>query len=277
MKKIICFISLLVCIFSVMTVVHAEGVNISVPSETKAIAGNTVTVNIDITGNTGIALGKVRLGFDKNVLIPLSVEKNDVLRSVANFQSNIDDPNIDASELDSVIISWMNYSPLNDNGTLATVTFAVSDNASGTSDLVLTVEELADAATNNVTATVTNGTLNVSDGTTGEINGDKIDVAMSANTITKTESAVGGTMSLSVYSPKSSNATFILCIYDSENSLVAATVQNKALAAGPNTVTFNSISASVNKVGTYAVKVYTWNELEKMMPLTDTPVMVTMN
>lgn len=260
--------------FSLMTAVHAESVNISVPSQTNTIPGSTVTVNIDISGNTGIALGKVRINFDKNVLTPLSVDKKDVLQSVANFQSNIDDPNIDASDLDSVIVSWMNYSAINADGTLAAITFAVSDNASGTSNLTLTVEELADAAMNNVTATTTSGTVSVSDGMTGETDGDEIDVAMSENNITKTTSTVGGTMSLSVYSSKSNKAAFILCVYDSENYLVATSIKNQELAAGPNTVVFDSIGAAVNKVGTYAAKVYTWNELEKMIPLTDKPIMV---
>lgn len=274
MKKIICFMSVIICMFSLMTAVYAESVNIFVPSETSTTPGSTVAVNIDISGNTGIALGKVRISFDKNVLTPLSVDKKDVLQSVANFQSNIDDPNIDASDLDSVIVSWMNYSSINADGTLATVTFAVSDNASGTSELKLTIEELADAAMNNVTATATSGTVNISDGITDGTDDDKIDVAMSENNIIKTTSTVGGTMNLSVYSSKSNKAAFILCIYDSENYLVATSIKNQELAVGPNTVVFDSVSAAVNKSGTYAAKVYTWNEVEKMIPLTDNPIMI---
>lgn len=276
MKKIICFISVLICILSVMTAVHAEGVNISLPSETEAVAGGTVTVNIDISGNTGIALGKVRLNFDKNVLTPISVEKKDVLQSVVNFQSNIDDPQIDPSELDFVTVSWISYSTLTDNGTLAAVTFAILDNASGTSNLMLTVEEIADITATDVTASVTNGTVKISGGKSEETSGDKIDVAMAANNINKTTSTISGTMSLSVYSSKSNNASFIFCIYDSDGCLIAVNVKKQELAEGSNSVALDSLSAPVNKIGTYAVKVYTWDELEKMIPLTDEPVMFIM-
>ena len=276
MKKIICFISVLICILSVMTAVHAEGVNISLPSETEAAAGGTVTVNIDISGNTGIVLGKVRLNFDKNVLTPISVEKKDVLQSVGYFQSNIDDPQADPSELDFVTVSWMNYSALTDNGTLAAVTFAVSESASGTTDLTLAVEQLADSASNDIASSVTNGAVKLSGGGNGDIESDEIEVAVVSNNVNKTASTIGGTMSLSVYSPKTDNASFIFCIYDSDGCLIAVNVKKQELAKGPNAVALNSLSAPVNKIGTYAVKVYAWDELEKMIPLTDEPVMFIM-
>ena len=277
MKKAVSIIMSLVFVLSCITVVYADGINIGIPESTDAAAGGMVAVNINISGNTGIGLGKVRLDFDKNVLTPISVDKGSILSGAWYFQTNIDDPNADSSDMNFVTVSWMNAAALTGDGTIATVTFAAADGASGISDLKVTVEELTDGLTQDIPASVTNGVVVFSGGSgdSENNNGNEIDVALAESSMNKTASTINGSMNLNVYSPKTETASFIFSIYDSNGSLVAVSIKNTTLTEGVNTVTLDSINAPVTNVGRYTAKVYTWNNLNDMMPLTDMPVTVT--
>lgn len=278
MKKAVFIVMSLIFILSFMTSAYAEGINIGVPESTAAEAGGMVVVNINISGNTGIGLGKVRLDFDKNVLTPISVDKGSILSGAWYFQTNIDDPGLDSSELDFVTVSWMNAAALTGDGTLAAVTFAAADGVSGNSEFKVTVEELTNGLTQDITASVANGVIEFGGGSgdSGNNSGDEIDVALAENSMNKTATAINGSMNLNVYSPKTETASFIFSIYDSNGNLAAVRIKNTTLTEGVNNITLDSINAPVTNSGKYTAKVYTWNNLNDMVPLTDIPVTVTM-
>ena len=268
MKKIITMIFIIaVCMMSCVIGVYAE-CNISV-SNVNATPGETIAVNVEISGNTGMAIGKIKLDFDKTKLMPIQLNKGSVLDNAMYFSSNLEDENTDASDLDYINFTWMSTSNLNDNGNLATILFVVKSNINESIVLDAAVQELADVNQKDVSAQITSGKINVSSVNDNKDTNEYL-VGVSKDTVSKDNSTISGDINLSVYAPKNDTLTFIIGVYDSDGILIATDVVKKNLSTGVNDVIFDKINERVNKIGIYAVKIYSWDSLEGMKPITET-------
>ncbi|MBR3965890.1 MAG: S-layer homology domain-containing protein [Clostridia bacterium] len=88
-------------------------------------SGDTVTVTLTMSGNTGVAGLNVRLEYDSDVLTPISVDTGSAL-SGKSVTSNFDAPTFKASsELITFIL--VNMSDIRSNGSFFTVTFKAKD------------------------------------------------------------------------------------------------------------------------------------------------------
>lgn len=270
MRKLICTIIACVLILLSLPVMALDNCKISIDDVT-AMSGGTVLVTLKMENNPGVAIGKIKLGFDKEKLLPVSAEKSDILTNVWSFTSNIDDPNTDPTELDYVTISWMNMTDITGDGKLAVIEFAVKENVSGTTDIQVEVNELAKDTQDNITAEVAAGTIAFNSGSNKEPS-DDIVLGFSTTTVTKTSTSIGGDVNLSVYSSEPISASFISTIYDNSGKLLAVKTKNDTLEAGVNDVSLGEINANADDENSYFVKVYMWNSLEGMKPLTNEPI-----
>lgn len=272
MKKIIGIITALALILSCVPV-FAEGCTISADSST-ATENGTAVVTIKIENNPGMAIGKVKLNFDKTKLMPVGASKGDVLQNAYSFTSNLDDESIDAAELDFVTITWMNMADITGDGTLATVEFAVVGEQTGDTDIGVEVSELANAMQADISAAEVNGKVSFGGGDSGgDTDNDGIELGISSSTVTRSGSNISGSMDLSVYSPEEETAAFIFAIFDGTGRLTAVKVKDKVhLNAGANTVPLDEISATVSTDKACAVKVYMWGSIDGMRPLTSEPI-----
>ncbi|MCI8403778.1 MAG: hypothetical protein HFE49_02625 [Clostridia bacterium] len=271
MKKLICGIMIAALLVMSIPAMAQGKCKISVENA-EAVSGGTALVSLKIENNPNMAIGKIKLTFDKEKLMPVSAEKQEVLQSCYSFTSNLDDPNIDASELDYVTISWMNMADISGDGTLAVIEFAVLEGVSGSTDIAVEVSELANAMQNNIAADAVKGQITFTGGGDDKTDED-ISLGFSETTVSKTPSSIGGSVSVSVYSPKALNAAFICTIYDDRGKLCAARIKNEALKSGINEVEIGDIRASANDQSSYAVKVYMWDSINGMKPLTSEPIM----
>lgn len=268
MKKIICtFIASILLILS-FPVMAADNCKISADN-TEAMSGGTALVTLKIENNPGMAIGKVKLNFDKDKLIPVSVEKGDTLASAWSFTSNLDDPNIDSSELDYVTVSWMNMANITGDGTLAVIEFAVKDDVSGSTDIDVEVSELANDLQNNITSEAVAGKVTISNENEENPTSDDIVLGFSTTTVTKTDNMIGGGVSVSVYVDRPIEATFIYTIFDDKGVLLAVRTKTETLKAGINEVFLGELNAKADSDSDYYVKVYMWNSLDGMKPLTN--------
>lgn len=263
MKKYIGIFLSVFMIFACVTVGSAESMKISI-SDVTASAGETVIVSVNMENNTGMALGNIKVGFDNKKLIPVSVVKGDVLSSCWYFTSNLEDENLDATELEDITFSWMNISNMTANGTVANIEFAVKEGVTEDTELTLEVTELANSAGADITAGTENGKIVL--GSSGNAEADEYAVEIASTTVSKGENKIGGKVELSVYSPIAESAVFVCGIYNSDGVLVAVDVEETDLSVGINPIKFEEINAEVTGIGKYAVKVYSWNSLTGMKP-----------
>lgn len=272
MKKLVCSI-IIAALFIMSLPVMAQG-NCKISAEdTEAVSGGTVLVSLKIENNPNMAIGKIKLTFDKEKLMPVSAEKKEVLQNCYSFTSNLDDPNIDASELDYVTISWMNMADISGDGMLAVIEFAALEGVSGSTDIAVEVSELANAMQSNISAETVNGHVTFTGGEGGDKTEEDISLGFSETTVSKTPSSIGGSVSVSVYSPNALNTAFICTIYDDKGTLCAVKIKNEALKAGINEVKIGDIQVGANDQSSYAVKVYMWDSINGMKPLTNEPIM----
>lgn len=119
--------------------------------------GDEVTVNVSVNDNRGYCAGEFILGYDSDVLTPVNVESGDAASEY--FVSN------KAYTDDEVYFAVIDETLMTDGGTLASVTFKVSENVvlySG--DLTLSVPTLVGNITvgyglNNVKSTAKSGQI----------------------------------------------------------------------------------------------------------------------
>ena len=270
MKKLICI--LVVCVMISISLPAMAADCIITADETAATDSGAAVVTLKIENNPGMALGKVRISFDNTKLIPVSVSRGELLTNAYSFTSNIDDESIDAAELDYVTVSWMNMANIIGDGNIASVEFAVVGNP--TEDAVIDVEvsELANMMSEDITASAKDGKVTFGNGGDGNDNGG-IEVGISSTTLAKNDTGIGGSMNLSVYSSEATSAAFIFSIFDGAGTLAAVALKdNVALKAGINEVPLGEIRANVPAGTACAVKVYMWNSVRGMVPLTDEPI-----
>ena len=96
--------------------------------------GQTVTVPVEISNNTGIMGFSVSIDYDKNILTPVSVSAGTII-------SGLFDDSIESSEAGSFNVVWSGTENCTQNGVLFNVTFAVSSNATGTTKIELSYSQ----------------------------------------------------------------------------------------------------------------------------------------
>lgn len=129
----------------------------TVNSASQLRPGDEVTVNVSVNDNRGYCAGEFILGYDSDVLTPVNVESGDAASEY--FVSN------KAYADDEVYFAVIDETLMTDGGTLASVTFKVSENVvlySG--DLTLSVPTLVGNITvgyglNNVKSTAKSGQI----------------------------------------------------------------------------------------------------------------------
>lgn len=271
MKKLICTVIMCFMMIIPMSAMAADNCKISVDNAT-ATADGAVIVTLKIENNPGVAIGKVKLGFDKTKLIPVSVDKADRLSSAYYFTSNLNDPNTDTTELDAVTISWLNMANITGDGNLAVIEFAVQENVTGTTDITVEVSELANDTQSNIAADTASGVITFTSGDNENPN-DDIVLGFSTTTVTKTENNIGGDVSVSVYAPASINETvFIYTIFNSSGQLIAMKTKSSELKTGINEVSLGTLNAAASEDSVYYVKVYMWDSIDGMKPLVNEPI-----
>lgn len=268
MKKFILTVCFAVSIFVMLSLsAMAEGECRIFVEDVSANGLSTVAVSLKIENNPGMALGKVKVYFDKEKLTPVSVNKGSILADSEYFTSNLDDPNMDEKDLDYINFSWMKTSNISGDGELASIEFAVLENTD--TDINIEVSELANAMQNNLTAAVNGGKITFA-GNSGEDDNNKdIIVGITSNSIKRGNSSVSGDVSLSVYSPEEINATAICSIFDGRGKLSAVKILDTSLKSGVNDITLKNLNADIPVSDMCYAKVYIWDSIEGMKPLTE--------
>ena len=131
-------------------------------SDATARPGTEFTVTVSIVENPGIAAFTFEVEYDESVLTWISVERGDM--SVGTWDIAVGDE-----------LRWFNSDNYTSDGTLLTLTFRVNDGAeSGTTSIMLTYDpdDVCNEDLDNVTITVTAGTVTIPSHTPGDINGD---------------------------------------------------------------------------------------------------------
>lgn len=139
MKKIFGFIIFIGIVFSFCSVALAEN------AEFKILKGDmkpdgTIDAKVLIENNPGISAFVIDMEYDKNKITPISINQSDILKD-GTIASNIQQENIDISELNKVTIFGMSLNDIKENGELFVVTFNVVDKAQGETSVTLNYEE----------------------------------------------------------------------------------------------------------------------------------------
>ncbi len=96
-------------------------------NECYGLPGEYVDVPIIISDNSGIAGFNFKISYDKSKLTPIEVIKGDVLSG--EITSNLQEENINLSELNFVTACCSDIDNSNDNGVLCTIRFLIKDSA----------------------------------------------------------------------------------------------------------------------------------------------------
>lgn len=137
-------------------------------SAINAKAGKTVTVDVKIENNPGITALSLKIDYPEDVLTLTNVEYKNLFSSKATGSKSMTSP---------FTVSWFSANSEDEtaNGTLATLTFIVKENANtGTYPITVSydAENVFDSAFDNVEFAVDNGSVTVIDYISGDINGD---------------------------------------------------------------------------------------------------------
>lgn len=139
-------------------------------SNCEARSGETVTVDVKISDNPGLASLVLKVSYDQSLLTLTNVEYNTSMGGQTVPPASLTSP---------VTLYWVNgFANYNGNGVFATLTFTVSESAKEGDSADITVAYNADNVFNihdeNVHLNVTAGKVTVIDYVPGDINGDGV-------------------------------------------------------------------------------------------------------
>lgn len=122
-------VSILIIISSTIIISAAAGsATISAGQIGSVNPGQTVTIPVSISNNTGIMGFSISFDYDKNALTPVSATSGTII-------SGLFDDSIGTSEAGSFDVVWSGTEDCTQNGVLFNVTFAVNSNATGTTKI----------------------------------------------------------------------------------------------------------------------------------------------
>ena len=163
--SLLLIVSVLTALFP-MTAFAAEP-RISVRSA-EAAPGDTLTVSVNITGNTGFSYLKLRYTYDQTKLTFVKAVNGTVCTD-AFVPGERKTPGVG-------LLSWDAGADVRSDGTLAELTFTVKGNAAGTAAVTLTVVDFINYDENSVPVSVANGSVTILSGGTqpqkGDVDGD---------------------------------------------------------------------------------------------------------
>jgi hypothetical protein len=127
-----------------------------------SVAGNpgeTVDVSVSLAHNPGIAAFVLRLNYDASMLTPISIIQGPALH-IGSITSNLQAGG-DPTKLNFVSAVWINSSDFTGDGVIYTVTFAISQYASGNIPLTLTYnpDDIVNQNLENIRVAITNGNI----------------------------------------------------------------------------------------------------------------------
>ena len=160
MKKIGTFL-LTVCIVlaTLFTGIFASAADAQITLATvSGQPGDEVTVNVQMTGNPGLAYLKVRIGYDTNELTLLGVTNTGLLGGMFTASQTID--------VNPQVLQWVAAGNSYGDGVIATLKFKIADTATaGDKTLTLLFDECYNQNLDDVVFSVAPGTVQVAPGT----------------------------------------------------------------------------------------------------------------
>jgi hypothetical protein len=137
--------------------------NISIqPTAKSVLAGSMVSLDVTVSGITNLYGLQFDLSFNPAFLSATSISEGALLPTGGStffISGAIDNAGGRATLVADTLVGPI--SGVNGTGTLATINFAASPNAAGSAIVTLSNVILLDSTLNNITATITNGTVNV--------------------------------------------------------------------------------------------------------------------
>lgn len=145
-----CITSVLATFAIIQPTVYADSITVN--------AGDTVSIPVIISNNTGIAGFGINLTYDASVLTPISVSSDDSV-----FSSGLMNDTISSANTGMVSVIWSGFSNVTANGTLFTITFKVSNEATGSTIVGIDYdqENTFDEDINDVALTCSNTMLTI--------------------------------------------------------------------------------------------------------------------
>ena len=137
---------------------------ISVESKT-ASSGKEVSLAVSLSENPGLAYLKLKVSYNASALELVSAQNTGLLTGTFTTSKTTD--------VNPYVIQWMGADNSNGNGTIVNLTFRVKNNAAeGNYTIFLTSEEAYNSAFDDVTFTVTNGIISISQPSVTKLLGD---------------------------------------------------------------------------------------------------------
>ena len=126
------------------------------------IVDGKFTATVSISGNPGISGMSLRLGFDSKKMTPVSFDASKGIYPEA--LSNVTQDGADLTSFDEISYFFAVAEDITSDGVLFSVTFSLSPDAAGTSDLVLSYADggVTNSDHNSLTPSISNCTVDIS-------------------------------------------------------------------------------------------------------------------
>ena len=158
MKKVLCammlFAAAILCLHQ--NVFAAEGATVTVNGDTLQAGSDAWKVTLDISGDTKITNGKIRVTYDSSQLKLVSTEAGSMMNGVL---TDINDPVSGNKSEGEAVFVFASSTELDTNGTLFEMTFQVQDSVKD-GDSVTVSAKTEELQNNNAAVAVTDVPLN---------------------------------------------------------------------------------------------------------------------
>lgn len=170
MKKVLCammlFAAAILCLHQ--NVFAAEGATVTVNGDTLQAGSDAWKVTLDISGDTKITNGKIRVTYDSSQLKLVSTEAGSMMNGVL---TDINDPVSGNKSEGEAVFVFASSTELDTNGTLFEMTFQVQDSLKD-GDSVTVSAKTEELQNNNAAVAVTDVPLNAAVGSKSNNNGN---------------------------------------------------------------------------------------------------------
>lgn len=170
MKKVLCammlFAAAILCLRQ--NVFAAEGATVTVNGDTLQAGSDAWKVTLDISGDTKITNGKIRVTYDSSQLKLVSTEAGSMMNGVL---TDINDPVSGNKSEGEAVFVFASSTELDTNGTLFEMTFQVQDSLKD-GDSVTVSAKTEELQNNNAAVAVTDVPLNAAVGSKSNNNGN---------------------------------------------------------------------------------------------------------
>lgn len=243
-----------------------------------AQAGEYIDIPVTITDNMGIAGFSFKINYDNKILTPIDVYAGDLLSS--EITSNIQQENIDTSELEYVTVCCGNGENSKNDGVLFTIRFAVnSDVGMGSATSIEigydedSVCNIASQSIDDVSTVFNDGVVQI--GESSETFGYQYEienvVMSTTDGIEISEIPQSGDFDLNIeikcLKNLPSGEKIIAAAYDENGALVALSSQTLNETTLINGICKTHIKAT--DIPIKKIKVFIWNSVNRMMPLSE--------